>query len=290
MLWVNLVTDGPPATGGPPTTDGPPDPEQIRKYPRESLEARYTEMDLRGQVWSTIPKGMVETLHHRVPTYIYEDIMNGMIEREQAYQASQRAKKDGSRGGRGGFGRGFSNKRRRDGTCRERTPSPGPSSGRLASEIVIPENSTFNQPQEASSSVIVHAERDANFRSTFRQVMELFEHKDANHNDLKAARQAKIRLEERLNGEVDPMERWIMDVERNNTLVKASSREQILKAEDLEAAGNDDQVWVDYTDHENGTRSMITLRDFKGKVRSRLMDSKYPYTVNSKILKGVRRR
>ena len=44
--------------------DGPPDPEQIRRYPRESLEARYTEMDLRGEVWSTIPKGKVETLHH----------------------------------------------------------------------------------------------------------------------------------------------------------------------------------------------------------------------------------
>ena len=271
--------------------DGPPDPEQIRRYPRESLEARYTEMDLRGEVWSTIPKGKVETLHHRVPTYIDETAMNGMIEREQAYQASQRARRDGNpRGGRGGFGRGFgASKRRRDGSCRERSPSPGPSFGRLASEIVIPENSNYNQPQEASSSVIVHAERDSNFRSTFQQVMDLFEHPAATNNDLKAAQEAKNRLEERLNAEVNPMERWIQDIERNNTLVKASNRAQILKAQELEANGNDDQIWIDYSDQEQGTRSMITLRDFKNKVRTRLLESKYPYTVNSKILKGVRR-
>ena len=217
--------------------------------------------------------------------------MNGMIEREQAYQASQRARREGNpRGGRGGFGRGFGSKRRRDGSCRERSPSPGPSSGRLASEIVIPENSSFNQTQEASSSVIVHAERDSNFRSTYQQVMDLFEHPQATHNDLKAAQHAKNTLEERLNAEVNPMERWIQDVERNNTLVKASNRAQILKAEELEAAGNDDQIWIDYSDQEQGTRSMITLRDFKNKVRTRLLESKYPYTVNSKILKGVRRR
>ena len=119
--------------------------------------------------------------------------------------------------------------------------------------------------------------------------MDLFEHPAATNNELKAAQEAKNRLEERLNAEVNPMERWIQDIERNNTLVKASNRAQILKAQELEANGNDDQIWIDYSDQEQGTRSMITLRDFKNKVRTRLLESKYPYTVNSKILKGVRR-
>ena len=257
---------------------------------RESLEARYTETELLGAVWSTIPKGKVETLHHRVPTYIDEHTMNMMIEREQAYQQK---KHEGARGGRGGFSRGFGSKRRRDGSCsyRERSPSPGPSSGRLASEIVIPEGSSFNQNRDdPSSSVIVHAERDSNQRNTFAQVIDLFQHPEATPNDLKAATHAKKCLEQRLTEAVNPMERWINDSTRNNSLVKASSREQIIEAEELEASGRDDQVWIDYTDHEQGTRSMITVREFKLKTREKLMASKYPYTVNSKILKGVRRR
>ena len=273
-----------------PQADGPPDPEQIRRFPRESLEARYTETELRGAVWATIPKGKVETLHHRVPTYIDEVNMNMMIDREQAFQMNRRGG-GSSRGGRGGYGRGSGSKRRRDGSYRDRSPSPGPSSGRLASEIVIPEGSTYNQPRdEPSTSVIVHAERDSNFRSTFAQVIDLFEHQDATPNDLKAAQHAKKCLEQRLVEELNPMERWIHDVNRNNTLVKASSKEQLLAAEELEASGRDDQVWIDFTDHEQGTRSMITVREFKIKTRARLMASKYPYTINSKILKCVRRR
>ena len=74
----------------------------------------------------------------------------------------------------------------------------------------------WSQEAPATSTIIHHVERDSNRRSTYKLVIDLFDHKDASPNDLKAAWSAKKALDEKVALEVNPLERWIADPKKNN--------------------------------------------------------------------------